>query len=155
MAKKTQLLRFSEELVQTITYVHRLANSMLKRRADALFHGKVTFPQYVALEVIDAEKSLKMKDIAQALKTSLPAVTGLINRLVAMKMAKRTYDSGDRRVIFISLTDEGKRIIAQTRTARKKIIAEIFSVLSEGERQTYLKILGKIKKAFYGTSDNE
>ncbi len=150
MVKKVKISKFSEELVQTITYVHRLANSMLKRRADVLFQGRITFPQYVALEVLNSDKPLRMKDIARILKISLPAVTGLISRLVAMKLARRVYDKRDRRVIFIILTAKGERVIEQTRTARKEIISEIFSVLSEGERQTYLGILQKIKKAFYG-----
>lgn len=150
MSKKTQISKFSEELVETITYVHRLANSMLKKRADVLFQGKITFPQYVALEVLNSDKPLKMNNIAKVLKISLPAVSGLICRLVAMKLAKRLYEETDRRVIFVILTDKGKKIIEQTRSARKKIISEIFGVLSEPERQTYLGILQKIKKAFYG-----
>lgn len=149
MIKKEQISKFSGELAQAITYIQRLASSMLKRRADALIQGKITFPQYVALEVLDTAKPLKMKSIAKTLHISLPAVTGLVSRLVAMKMVKRTYDRGDRRVIFIVLTAKGKKIIEQTRTARKKIIAEIFGVLSESERRTYLGILQKIKRAFY------
>lgn len=150
MSRKTQISKFSEELVETITYVHRLANSMLKRRADVLFQGKVTFSQHVALEALNSDNPLKMKNIAKVLKITLPAVTGLISRLVVMKLAKRVYDKSDRRVIFIVLTDKGKKTIEQTRAVRKKIIAEIFGVLSAGERQTYLGILQKIKKAFYG-----
>jgi len=150
MVRKTQISKFSEELAQAITYIQRLASSMLKRRADALIQGKITFPQYVALEVLDSPKPLKMKSIAKALRISLPAVTGLVSRLVAMKMVKRVYDRSDRRVIFIVLTVKGKKIIEQTRTARKKIIAEIFNVLTESERRTYLGILQKIKRAFYG-----
>lgn len=155
MVKKTKISKFSEDLVETITYVHRLANSMLKRRADVLFQGKITFPRYVALEVLNTDKPLKMKSIAKILKISLPAVTGLVSRLVAMKLAKRIYNQRDRRVIFIALTPKGKRIIEQTREARKKIISEIFGVLSEGERQTYLGILQKIKKAFYGKGNEK
>jgi len=150
MIKKAKISKFSEELAQAITYIQRLASSMLKKRADALIQGKITFPQYVALEALNSDKPLKMKDIAKTLKISLPAVTGLVSRLVAMRMARRVYDERDRRVIFIVLTDKGKKIIEQTREARKKIISEIFSVLSEGERQAYLGILQKIKKAFYG-----
>lgn len=155
MSKKTQISKFSEELVETITYVHRLANSMLKKRADVLFQGKTTFPQYVALEALNSDKPLKMNSIAKVLKISLPAVSGLISRLVAMKLAKRLYEETDRRVIFVILTDKGKKIIEQTRSARKKIISEIFGVLSQDERQTYLGILQKIKKAFYGKGNQK
>jgi len=149
MSKKIQISKFSEELVETITYVHRLANSMLKRRADALFQGRITFPQYVALEVLNADKPLKMNNIAKILKISLPAVTGLVSRLVTMKLAKRIYDQRDRRVILVTLTPKGKRIIEQTKAARKEIISDIFGVLSEAERQAYLGILRKIKRTFH------
>jgi len=149
MSKKIQISKFSEELVETITYVQRLANSMLKKRADALFQGKVTFPQYVALEVLNTDKPLNMNSIANILKISLPAVTGLVNRLVTMNLAKRVYDQGDRRVIFIALTAKGKKIIERTKATRKKIISEIFGVISEKERQIYLEILRKIKRTFH------
>ena len=150
MAKKAQLLEFSGDLAQTLTYIQRLASSMMKNRADALIQGKITFPQYIALEVLHTDEPLKMKSVAKALRISLPAATGLINRLVSMKLVKRAYDEEDRRVIFITLTEEGKKITEKTRVARKKIIAEIFSVLTEKERQAYLTIIHKIKKAFYG-----
>ena len=149
MSKKMQLLQFSEDLSQAITYIQRLASSMLRRRADALIQGKITFPQYIALEVLSADKPLKMKDIAGVLRITLPAATGLVNRLAVMKLVKRMYDKEDRRVIFIVLTKDGKKITETTRDTRKKIIAEIFSVLTSGERQAYLTILNKIKTAFY------
>ena len=155
MVKETKISRFSEDLSETITYVQRLANSMLKKRSDILFQGKITVPQYVALEALNTDKPLKMKDIAKILKISLPAVTGLVGRLVAIKLAKRVYDSGDRRVIFIVLTSKGRKILEQTKLTRKKIISEIFSVLSEEERQVYLGILQKIRKSFYAKANEK
>ena len=155
MVKETKISRFSEDLSETITYVQRLANSMLKKRSDILFQGKITVPQYVALEALNTDKPLKMKDIAKILKISLPAVTGLVGRLVAIKLAKRVYDSGDRRVIFIVLTSKGRKILEQTKLTRKKIISEIFGVLSEEERQVYLGILQKIKKSFYDKANEK
>ncbi|MDP8289875.1 MAG: MarR family transcriptional regulator [Candidatus Susulua stagnicola] len=155
MVKETKISRFSEDLSETITYVQRLANSMLKKRSDILFQGKITVPQYVALEALNTDKPLKMKDIAKILKISLPAVTGLVGRLVAIKLAKRVYDSGDRRVIFIVLTSKGRKILEQTKLTRKKIISEIFGVLSEEERQVYLGILQKIKKSFYDKTNEK
>jgi len=155
MVKETKISRFSEDLSETITYVQRLANSMLKKRSDILFQGKITVPQYVALEALNTDKPLKMKDIAKILKISLPAVTGLVGRLVAIKLAKRVYDSGDRRVIFIVLTSKGRKILEQTKLTRKKIISEIFGVLSEEERQVYLGILQKIRKSFYAKANEK
>ncbi len=149
MTKNSQITKFSQELDQTIGYIHRLVSSVIKLRTDALMQGKITFPQHIALEILSVEKSLKMKAVAKALRVSLPAATGLINRLVVMKMVERVYDTNDRRVIYIILTPKGKETLERIRKTRRKAIEEIFGVLSQEERQTYLGILRKIKRTFH------
>ena len=155
MSKNKPFLEFSEEVAQTVGYLQRVTSTMLSSHSDALTKGKITFPQYVALELLNTRGRLKMKDIAKELKVSLPAVTGLVDRLVSMKMVERGYDEQDRRVIFIALTLEGKKACESIKQARKKIIEQIFSVLTEGERQAYLGILRKIKKASYEKSNKK
>jgi len=149
MTKNSQITKFSQELDQTIGYIHRLVSSVIKRRTDALMQGKITFPQHIALEILSVEEPLQMKAIAKALRVSLPAATGLINRLVVMKMVERVYDTNDRRVIHIILTLKGRETLEQIRKTRRKGIEEIFGVLSQEERQTYLEILRKIKRTFH------
>jgi DNA-binding MarR family transcriptional regulator len=87
-----------------------------------------------------------MKDIAKVLQVSLPAATGIVNRLVTLGMLKRVYDSGDRRVIFIEVTASGKKCLEKVKVARKMIIEKMFRGLSEQERQTYLRILRKVNR---------
>ena len=90
-----------------------------------------------------------MKDVAGALHVSLPAATGMVKRVVGMKMVKRVYDKNDRRVVFISLTELGVKTIVKAKLARKKIIEEIFGNLTDKERSFYLKIIQKIKNNLY------
>ena len=66
MTKNSQITKFSQELDQTIGYIHRLVSSVIKLRTDALMQGKITFPQHIALEILSVEKSLKMKAVAKA-----------------------------------------------------------------------------------------
>ena len=145
MAKNLNIQQFSQELAESISFIQRMARARLKKRSDALIQGKVTMPQYLSLELLSNRGSLKMTDIAKALNISLPAASGLINRLVRMKLVKRTYDKSDRRVIFIVLTPEGRKTTDSTKAARRKIIEDMFSGLSDKERQDYLKIIRKVK----------
>lgn len=147
MASKT-LSQFSKELTNTISFIQRLAHNMLKEKADAFIKGKITLPQYLVLELIYRKNALKMKDIAAELKVSLPAASGLVDRLVKLKMLKRIPDAQDRRVILIDLTKGGKRTVEDVSKKRKEVIEKIFSPLTSRERQTYLNILNKIKKEF-------
>lgn len=149
MSEQSRISQFSEELIQTIPYIVRLSRFILSRHADALTQGKITIPQYLVLDMLNAMGTLKMKEIARGLRISLPAATGLIDRLVNMRMVRRVYDPNDRRVIFVTLTSEGKKTIEQVKLARKKMIQGIFGGLTDKERKVYLRIMRKLKKILY------
>lgn len=152
MPKKITISQFSEEIVKIIPHIARMSRFALDRDSDPLTEGKITLPQYLALDILSTKGSMKMKDIAGALGVSLPAATGLVSRIVSMKMAKRVYDKNDRRVIYISLTPAGKKTIGQIRLARKKIVEKVFEDLSDKEREIYLNIIRKVKKSLYEKS---
>ena len=152
MTRQSNLSRFAEELSQILPYLIRSSRLMQGQKSDPLTTGKITFPQYIALNVLDTDKPTKMKDIAKPLRISLPAVTGLINRLVRLKMVKRSYNRADRRVIYIELSALGKKTIEDVTLARKTMIEEFFSDLSNEEREIYLTIIRKVKKLVYEKS---
>ena len=144
MVKKS-ISSFTEEVMRMMPSIIRGTF----RRKDVLLRGKITIPQYLSLDLLDSQGLLKMKDIARQLKSSLPATTGLINRLFKMGAVQRVYDEKDRRVIYIRLTPKGKRIVSQVKSKRKKLIEDVFSRLTEKERITYLSILRKIMKILH------
>lgn len=148
MAKDPKISKFSEELVGSISYIQRMARAMLKKRSDVLIQGAVTMPQYLTLEFLNTRGALKMKEIARYMYISFPAASGLIDRLVSLKLVKRVYIKKDRRVIFIELTPQGKKIAETTVATRKKVIEDIFGCLTDSERETYLSIIRKIKLGF-------
>ena len=133
---------FSSEMARLLPHVIR---GMIKNQSDALGCGKITVPQYLLLDLLNTHELLKMKDIAGELNITLPAATGLVNRLHLMKMIKRIYDKNDRRVIYIELTAGGKETIKQVSSQRQKAIQEVFVKLTESERNSYLSILKKLK----------
>lgn len=147
MADKS-ISQFSKELTDTISYIQRLAHNMLKEKSDAFIKGKITLPQYLVLDLVYRKNALKMKDIAYSLKVSLPAASGLVDRLARLKMIRRIPDNQDRRVILIDLTKSGKKTVEDVGKKRKEVIEKIFSPLTSRERQNYLNILNKIKKKF-------
>ena len=144
--KKQSIASFTEETTAILPYIIR---GILKKQTDALKQGTITIPQYLVLDLLSTHNLLKMKDIARELNISLPAATGLINRLYGIKMVERIYDKTDRRVIHIQVTARGKNTIEKIRLQRQHTIKEIFSKLTEKERNDYLKILKKLKKILY------
>lgn len=149
MAAKSNIAQFSEELTKTISQIHRFSQVLLKSHADPFIKGIITLPQYIILDILASGGPLKMKDIAHIQQITLPAVTGMIDRLVGLKMVRRIPDENDRRVIFIAITQSGKRVLESVKNARKKIIEQMFSDLTDEERKTYLSIIRKVEKKLY------
>ncbi|MDP8253513.1 MAG: MarR family transcriptional regulator [Candidatus Kaelpia aquatica] len=137
---------FAEEVARILPHIIRGA---AKNQNDALKNGTITMPQYLALNILSLQGPLKMKDIAAELNISLPATTGLVERLCSIKTAERRYDKKDRRVIYIKITEKGKKIVKNVRLEREKGIIKLFSKLTEKEREDYLNILKKIKADLY------
>ncbi|RKY38425.1 MAG: hypothetical protein DRP76_04500 [Candidatus Omnitrophota bacterium] len=140
MSHKT-LSSFSGELMRIMP---QIIKGLFTRQMDALRQGRITIPQFLSLDLIDTHGSLKMKEIAQELNITLPAATGLINRLFKMGLVKRVPSEKDRRVIYITLTLKGKKLIEGIRLTRKKAFEEMFGKLTEREKMMYLSILRKV-----------
>ncbi|MDD5018809.1 MAG: MarR family transcriptional regulator [Candidatus Omnitrophica bacterium] len=140
------LREFTRELTQLMPLIIR---GILKRQPDEISSGKITMPQCLVLDMLKNKGAMKMTEIASDLGTSLPAATGLIDRLHGLKMLSRMYDKNDRRVIRIQMTPRGQRLVARLRSEREKTVNHIFGKLSGEERQTYLKILRKVHDAIY------
>jgi len=143
---------FSQELLRIFP---RIVKGMIKKQKNALVWGKITVPQCITLEMLKAKKFLKMKDIARQLNVTLPAATGLIDRLHRMAMIKRANDDKDRRIILITLTTKGKDTVEKIQQQRKKALMQVFSKLTEKERDTYLNILKKLEKILYPKDDDK
>jgi DNA-binding MarR family transcriptional regulator len=146
MMAKYDLEGFSEEVSQILPLIIR---GVIKQQGDVWGLSKITMPQYICLDLIDHHQRLKMKDIASELNVSLPAATGLVNRLFSLGYVKRLSDKNDRRIIHITLTPKAKKIVSHVRTHRKEAFQKTFATLSSLEREQYLNILKKIKSSLY------
>ncbi len=68
---------------------------------------------YNALRILRGEGPCSCHDIGQRLVVRVPDVTRLIDRLVSAGLADRTRSQEDRRVVLVSITDDGRRLLAE------------------------------------------
>ena len=63
-----------------------------------------------AIMYIGENGASKMSDIADDLQLSLSSITGIVDKLVAKKMARRIRSTEDRRIVQVLLTDEAAKL---------------------------------------------
>ena len=74
----------------------------------------ITTQQYQAMLAIRASRNraLAMRDLAEELLIKPNGAVQLVDRLEAIGMVRRDAGPNDRRVVLVSLTDLGERVIA-------------------------------------------
>ena len=82
-----------------------------------------------------------MNEIAKHFGISKPTATTLLDKLIEMKLAKRTADEEDRRIIQVSLTTKGTEFMKKAMEHRKKKMGLMLSFLSERDKKELLRIL--------------
>lgn len=133
---------FADRLNQIMPLVMR---KLSRYHENELYKGKITFQQFLVLELLYQEKELTMSQIAQAMNVSTPAISGIVDRLVRERYVERVYSREDRRVIKVRLTSKGNDLVKRINDQKRRLAIKIFEKISEEDRKSYLRILTQIK----------
>ena len=127
-----------------IELLPRLIRGLAQHEHNYLSRGEITLPQLWALEYLSRHGSSPMNHIAQFLKISKPAATGLIDRLIAQGLVRREGDKRDRRVVLVAITAKGRKIIANIWEQKRNTIVKVFGQISPSDRTQYITILEQV-----------
>ena len=88
-----------------------------------------------------------IQQVAEALGTDITTFSRQIQSLVKMNLVKKTPDPDDRRVYVLSLTTEGKFVAATIDQQMKAYFDEIFSHMSDFEKDMVIRSLKLLNEA--------
>lgn len=94
----------------------------------------------------DINQKVKLTDIANRLKVTLPAVTHKVNELVNKNYVEKVPSANDLRVVYIRLTTTGKHYVESIRDTYYKPIEVLSKHLGEEDTETFLRILNKVSE---------
>jgi DNA-binding MarR family transcriptional regulator len=88
---------------------------------------------------------MKPSEISQLHGISKPNVTTLISKLIDGGFATRSHDENDRRVIYVSITEKGKKAVLRNRAVVKKYLFKVWEQLDTGEIEDILAAMDKFR----------
>lgn len=100
-----------------------------------LVGNDVTGPQIYLLEILNEQGPTKMSDLAEQLKVTVGAVTLQADRSIKCGLVTRERSTTDRRVVLLSITEEGRVLVTKTRQIRQGIMQQHFDRLSPEETE--------------------
>jgi DNA-binding MarR family transcriptional regulator len=97
--------------------------------------------QVDALDMLVVHGSVRMGDLAEALRVDASTATRAVNRLVDADLASRERSDGDGRVMVVVLTEHGKEVHRAMMVRRRDALEGILADLNPKERQQLATLL--------------
>lgn len=108
----------------------RMIESTVRERFKSEFD--VTLPRFdVMAALYRTPDGMLMSEISRFLMVSNGNITGIVDRLVADKLAERSLRDGDRRTSIIKLTRTGKALFEKMARAHQGWIDELLAGVSQ------------------------
>jgi len=126
-----------------------IGRAIRKQAEEASRRGRrLSIIQIETLRIIREHRGILMKDLAGQLFISPPSATTLVDELVKKRLAQRSYDKKDRRLVLISLTPKGKMGLEKSLKGKMEWIRGKIKLLSGNEKKNLLKILEKLAEDY-------
>ena len=109
--------------------------------------GRLSLVHLNVLMTLDTDGELPMGALADALDVSQASITGIIDRMEQRGIVERRRDDGDRRVVRVAMTDEGRRLIGLVDAQRREHMAQLLLELDDRELEGFLAGLSALRRA--------
>src|ERR1700682_4414637 len=134
--------------------VVRTSDQLQIRFARLLREHELTPSQYNILRILRGEgKPLPILEIASRTITVVPGITGLIDRLERAGFVKRLRCEKDRRVIYVALTDQGTKTLADLDKPLLALHRKLMGHLSQGEFKELIRLLEKLREPWTASDE--
>ncbi|MGP3938984.1 MULTISPECIES: MarR family winged helix-turn-helix transcriptional regulator [Streptomyces] len=136
----------AEAMVTALLTASRLLVAVSARSLAAV-EDSLTLPQFRMLVVLDGRGPLSLSRLAGELGVQPSTAMRMIDRLVAAGTVARGVTAEDRRTSMISLTEDGRRIVHEATSRRRREIAGIVDVMPPGQRRHLIEALQAFTEA--------
>ena len=129
-----------------IRRLHQQSTQVFQARTQAAGFD-LTSVQFAALDGIERQPGIDQASLAAAISFDRATIGGVIERLEQKGWVRRVVSERDRRARELSLTAEGKRILAALLPVVRELQDEILQPLNEVDRARFLKLARKVVQA--------
>ncbi|MPY63241.1 MarR family winged helix-turn-helix transcriptional regulator [Streptomyces spongiae] len=135
-----------EAVTRAVLTASRLLVAISARSLSAVEEG-VTLPQFRMLVVLSRGDATKLVSLAEHLQVAPSTAMRMVDRLIAVGLAERQTNPGNRRETLLRLTDEGRRTVAEVMARRRTEVEAIVERLSPDQRGALVGALDAFNEA--------
>ena len=136
-----ELLQINQALFSVVNAYNNRAVLEQEENSSAL-----TVSERGVILILGQLAPINLRRLAEVMHLSPGPVSQYVQRLVKKELVEREQDQSDRRNWWLRLTDEGKRINAETVEGAAGYTRDFLKVLDEPERQVFHDLLMKVSR---------
>jgi DNA-binding MarR family transcriptional regulator len=122
-----------DETVDAVLTASRAMIALAVRSLSGLDED-ITLAQYRTLVVLASRGPQKLTDLADVLEVTPPTAGRMCDRLEPRGLIARDREETDRRIVRVSLTAAGRRVVDEATRHRRAYIAEVLSGIPAGQQ---------------------
>jgi DNA-binding MarR family transcriptional regulator len=134
-----------EELFEVLENLLRLRNQCSCTIFSECGLSDITVRQIAYLKTIDEHGDITFSRLAEITRTSKPTITEMVNKFVRMECVYREPSPDDGRIMYIRLTDKGKKIAHADRLALQRMMELMMESLEEPDQVLLIGLLEKVR----------
>jgi len=121
-----------------------ILREVTKKHMLTIVKAGLTFPQITILDFVKEKGACKMGDLADALNMTMSAVTGIVDKMIKLKLVKRERSQKDRRIVSVAFLKKGRDTVRLMNKERRAAINNLFSAFTNAEKMEYLRLVKKM-----------
>jgi DNA-binding MarR family transcriptional regulator len=124
--------------------IKRIQKLVHARIEDAFSDSETSFTQWVAMALLNSGIATTATELARDVGHDAGAMTRIVDQMEARGLLTRNRDPGDRRIIKLQMTGEGR---AQFEALTPKIISlwnDVFEGIAPGEIDSFIRMLNTL-----------
>ncbi|WP_020574567.1 MarR family winged helix-turn-helix transcriptional regulator [Actinopolymorpha alba] len=143
-----------DELHQTANVLHSASLRLLRRARTVDGTMDLDGPRASLLAVLVFGGPRSVSQLAAIEQVSAPAITKLVNSLEEQGMVERAIATHDRRVVLVSATRAGRKVLERGRAARVRAVADLLEGLPARDLRTIRRSAEKIGQLLARSDDH-
>ena len=147
MKPEEQLIDFENSIAPWLGKTSKIVDYYLQELLNQ-FGLDLSKEQMITLKKLHDQDGLNQNELAFLTYRDKSSLARLLSKMERKNYIRRKQNKGDKRINQVLLTDKGRAVFKQSRSAIKKLINTMEHDITEDEKKHIIKILKKVQFNF-------
>lgn len=132
------------DIDRIIAHSAQISKLMLQQAKVSLEERTATIIQGQILSYLEKNNHAKMSDLASHIRTSFSSATQIVERMVQAGFVDRVQDANDRRLVLLTITENGRTQLKELKRAKRERMKKLFKDVTSNEIAELIRIQEKM-----------